>query len=146
MEKVILDWVECSLFLMIASAEATDHYLDEHEIIEIIKKANKLVLNCGKKGVPSTGKDVEQKFKKTFDWYNAIGDDAPEGLMDENISIEVQKAAHYLKDQKWFNETFAKSLITDLIDIAKADGEVIKNEKSSINTIAKLWAVEKPFD
>ncbi len=140
-----LDWVESSLFLMIASAEATDHYLDEQEIETIIEKTNRLVLNCANKGVPITGETVQQKFNKMIDWYNAIGDAAPQGLMDTEIAKEVQKAANYLKDQEWFNPTFAQSLISDLVDVAEADGEVIENEKKSINEIAQLWGLEVPF-
>ncbi len=140
-----LDWVKSSLFLMIASAEATDHYLDEQEIETILEKTNKLVLNCTKKGVSTTGETVQQKFNKMIDWYNAIGDAAPQGLMDTEIAKEVQKAANYLKDQQWFNPTFAQSLINDLVDVAKADGEVIENEKKSINEIARLWGLEVPF-
>jgi uncharacterized membrane protein YebE (DUF533 family) len=140
-----LDWVESSLFLMIASAEATDHYLDEQEIETILEKTNKLVLNCANKGVSTTGKTVQEKFNKMIDWYNAIGDAAPQGLMDSEIAKEVQKVANYLKDQPWFNQTFAQSLISDLVDVAKADGEVIENEKKSINEIAKSWGI-KPWN
>ena len=140
-----LDWVESSLFLMIACAEATDHYLDEQEIETILEKTNKLVLNCANKGVSNTGETVQQKFNKMIDWYNAIGDAASQGLMDIEIAKEVQKATNYLKDQPWFNPIFAQSLIADLIDIAEADGEVIENEKKSINEIARLWGLEVPF-
>ncbi len=140
-----LDWVESSLFLMIASAEATDHYLDAQEIETILEKTNKLVLNCTNKGVSNKGETVQQKFNKMIDWYNAIGDVAPQGLMDTEIAKEVQKAANYLKDQQWFNPAFAQSLISDLVDVAEADGEVIENEKKSINEIAGLWGLEVPF-
>ena len=98
-----LDWVESSLFLMIASAEATDHYLDEQEIETIIEKTNKLVLNYGKKHKLTASETVQKKFNKMIDWYNTIGDDAPQGKMDTKIGNEVQKATDYLKNQSCFN-------------------------------------------
>jgi tellurite resistance protein len=141
-----LDWVESSLFLMIASAEATDHYLDEQEIETIIEKTNKLVLNYGKKQKLTTSETVQKKFNKMIDWYNTIGDAAPQGKMDTKIANEVQKVTDYLKNQPCFNRTFAQSLIADLVDIAEADGEVIEKEKKSINKIARLWGVEEIFN
>ncbi len=141
-----LDWVESSLFLMIASAEATDHYLDEQEIETIIEKTNRLVLNYGKKEKLTTSETIQKKFNKMIDWYNTIGDAAPQGKMDTKIANEVQKATNYLKNQPCFNRTFAQSLIADLVDIAEADGEVIEKEKKSINEIARLWGVEEIFN
>ncbi len=140
-----LDWVESSLFLMIASAEATDHYLDELEIETIIEKTNTLVLHYGKKEKLTTNETIQKKFNKMIDWYNAIGDAAPQGEMDTKIVAEVQKAANYLKIQPFFNRTFAQSLIADLVEIAEADGEVIEKEKRAINEIARLWGVEEIF-
>ena len=140
-----LDWVESSLFLMIASAEATDHYLDEQEIETIIEKTNELVLNYGKKEKLTTNETIQKKFNKMIDWYNTIGDSAPQGKMDTKIADEVQKATNYLKNQPFFNQTFAESLIADLVDIAEADGEVIEKEKKAINEIARLWGREEIF-
>ena len=145
MEEATLDWVDCSLFLMIASAEVTDHYLDEQEIMVIIEKAKILVSSLSGNHELDIGQDIDKKFKKTFDRYIAIGDAAPQDQMDQKIMAEFDRAATYLKDQEWFNPVFARSLIKDLIDIAKADGEVIKNEMNTINKIGKLWGVESPF-
>jgi tellurite resistance protein len=141
-----LDWVESSLFLMIASAEATDHYLDEQEIETIIEKTTRLVLNYGRKEELATSETIQKKFNKMIDWYNTIGDTAPQGKMDTKIADEVQKAINHLKNQAWFNRTFAQSLISDLVDIAEADGEVIEKEKKTINEIARMWGVEEIFN
>ena len=141
-----LDWIESSLFLMIASAEATDHYLDEQEIEAIIEKTNKLVVNYGEKEKLTSSETIQKKFNKMIDWYNTIGDAAPKGKMDTEIANEVQKAADYLKNQPCFNRAFAQSLIAGLVDIAEADGEVIEKEKKSINEIARLWGVDEIFN
>jgi tellurite resistance protein len=141
-----LDWVESSLFLMIASAEATDHYLDEQEIETIIEKTNSLVLNYGKKEKLTTSESIQKKFNKMIDWYNTIGDKAPHRKMDTKIADEVQKAITNLKSQPWFNRSFAQSLIADLVAIAEADGEVIEKEKKTINEIAQLWGLEEIFN
>ncbi len=138
-----LDWVESSLFLMIASAEATDHYLDEQEIETIIEKTTRLVLNYGRKEELATSETIQKKFNKMIDWYNTIGDKAPHRKMDTKIADEVQKAITNLKSQPWFNRSFAQSLIADLVAIAEADGEVIEKEKKTINEIAQLWDLEE---
>ena len=145
MEETNTDWVDCSLFLMIASAEATDHYLDEQEIAVIIEKAEMLVSTFARDKMRYTSQEIERKFKKTFDRYIEIGDAAPQGQMDQMIMDEYERCARLLKDQEWFNPTFAQSLIVDLVAIAEADGEVIKNEENSINKIAQLWSIEAPY-
>ena len=145
MEETNTDWVDCSLFLMIASAEATDHYLDEQEIAVIIEKAEMLVSTFARDKMRYTSQEIERKFKKTFDRYIEIGDAAPQGQMDQMIMDEYERCARLLKDQEWFNPTFAQSLIVDLVAIAEADGEVIKNEENSINKIAQLWSIKAPY-
>ena len=50
-----------------------------------------------------------------------------------------------MKDQDWFNPTFAQSIINWLVEIAQSDGNVISNEKGSINSLAEYFGVEKPF-
>ena len=145
MEETTTDWVDCSLFLMIASAEATDHYLDEQEIAVIIEKAEMLVSTFARNKMRYTSQEIERKFKKTFDRYIEIGDAAPQGQMDQKIMEEYERSARFLKDQEWFNPTFAQSLIVDLVAIAEADGEVIKNEENSINKIAQLWNIKAPY-
>ena len=145
MEETNTDWVDCSLFLMIASAEATDHYLDEQEIAVIIEKAEMLVSTFARDKMRYTSQEIERKFKKTFDRYIEIGDAAPQGQMDQMIMDEYERCARLLKDQEWFNPTFAQSLIVGLVAIAEADGEVIKNEENSINKIAQLWSIKAPY-
>ena len=130
---------------MIASAEATDYFLDEQEIVLIKNKAERLVSTWAEKDMPYTKEDIGKKLNKTFHRYLAIGDEAPQGQMDQKIMDEFHRAANYLKDQVWFNARFARSLIVDLIAITEADGEVIKNEEHYINKIAQLWGIEAPF-
>ena len=58
----------------------------------------------------------------------------------------MTKVVKFLKSQDWFNPTFANSIITWLKEIAEADGNVIANEKGSINSLAEFFGVDKPFD
>ena len=51
----------------------------------------------------------------------------------------------FIKSQEWFNETFASSIISWLVEVASADGSVVANEKGSINSLAQFFGVEKPF-
>lgn len=145
MGETTTDWVDCSLFLMIASAEVTDYYLDEQEIAVIIEKAEMLVSTFARNKMRYPNEEIERKFKKTFDRYIEIGDAAPQGQMDQKIMDENERCARFLKDQEWFNPTFAQSLIVDLVAIAEADGEVIKNEENSINKIAQSWSIKVPY-
>jgi len=139
------DWVDGSLFLMIACAEFTDAYLDEQEIEVIIEKTDIFVSKLAGQGVGYTHQDVQEKFNKAFQWYTSIGENAPEHKIDQEIIKEVRRVAKSLKKEKWFTTEFAILLITDLIEVAGADGEVIKNEQHAINMIARLWGVDTPF-
>ena len=145
MVKERFDWVDGSLFLMIACAEFTDAYLDEQEIEVIIQKTELFVSKLAGEGVLYTQQDVQEKFNKAFHWYTSIGEDAPQHKIDQEIIKQVRRVAKSLKKEKWFNADFAVLLINDLIEVADADGEVIKNEQHAINMIARLWGVETPF-
>ena len=57
----------------------------------------------------------------------------------------MNKVAQWIKTQDWFNSTFAESIISWLVEIAKSDGNIISNEKESINSLAEFFDVEKPF-
>jgi hypothetical protein len=75
-------------------------------------------------------------MKKAFNWY-----DSCLAGSDEELMSEVQKVADFIKNQDWFNLTFAQTLVDMLADISKADGEVIDNEKGSLESLAKYWGV-----
>ena len=57
----------------------------------------------------------------------------------------MTKVVKFLKSQDWFNPTFANSIINWLVEIANSDGNIIANEKGSINSLAKFFEVKKPF-
>ena len=147
MEEKKFDWLDCSLFLMIANSESTDHYLTEEEIIAILERAAVLTkIFAADSGAFFTQEDVSQKFNMVFDYYNTIGEEAPEGKMDVYIMSEVYKIANYLKQQISYNEKFAKHLLADLVIIANADDEFIKKEKITIKAIAKILEIKNPLD
>ncbi len=104
-----------------------------------------MVSTLAEKDMPFMKEDIEKKLNRTFNRYLAIGDAAPPGQMDKKIMDEFEKAATFLKEQVWFNDKFAQLLIVDLVAIAKADGEVIKNEENAINKIAHLWGIKAPY-
>ena len=145
MVKEKFDWVDGSLFLMIACAEYTDAYLDEKEIEVILQKTENFVSKLAGEEVQYTHQDVQEKFNKAFQWYDNIGEDAPQNQMDQAIIKEVKRVARSLQQEKWFSSDFAELLIKDLIEIAHADGEVIKTEQNVINAIARMWHIDTPF-
>ncbi len=145
MNKDNLDWLDCSLFLMLASAEITDHYLTEEEINTIIEKAQGLSNLFPTIEAVYDRETIIEKFNKAFEWYNFIGETAPQGKMNAVLMKEVFKLTAFMKQQAWFSVEFSQGLLNDLVTIADADGEIIKNEKQLINKVAQDWNLEPPF-
>ena len=145
MVKETYDWVDGCIFLMIACAELTDGYLEEQEIEVIIQKTAFYVSKLAGEDQTYTQQDVEQKFHKAFLWYTNIGEEAPQDNMDAELIKQVKQVAKSLKKEKWFNTYVAQQIIADLIEIARADGEVIKNEQNCITMISRIWGLSNPF-
>ncbi len=139
------DWLDCSLFLLLASAEVTDHYLTETEISSILERAEGLVATFNFDKKPFTRDEILEKFNMTFERYDAIGETAPQGKMNTFLKKEVFDLTAYMKVQSWFSNDFAQVLLNDLVILADADGETIKNEKQLINKIAAAWNLAQPF-
>ena len=146
MDKDNLDWLDCSLFLMLASAEITDHYLTEEEINTIIEKAQGLTNLFPNMEAIYDRETVIEKFNKSFEWYNYIGETAPQGKMNKLLMKEVFELTAHMKTQDWFSTSFAQGLLNDLVIIADADGEIIKNEQKLINKVAEDWNLIQPFN
>ena len=134
-----------TLFLMIGNAEITDYKLSDAELKVIMEKADTLLSFSLGEGVMYTSEDVQKKVQNAYGWYMRIQENVPEEQLDQTIMDEIQRVAKALKDEDWFNPTFAENVIQDMVDIAKADGEVIENEKGSLNALASFWGVKKPF-
>ncbi len=139
------DWLDCSLFLLLASAEVTDHYVTEAEINTIIEKTEGLSSRFNFDGKPITKDAVRQKFNAAFEWYDFIGESAPKNKMNDHIMTKVFEVAYHMKKQQWFSADFAQALLNDLVTLADADGETIRNEKLLINRIAQEWDLSQPF-
>ena len=135
-----MDWVDCSIYLMFAYAHFTDWKLDEKEIEVIQEKAELFVAHMASwDNMPYTDNDITKKMKKSFDWYCRSSNQS-----DEMLLKEIEDVSGWIKDQEWFNPTFAQNLVDWLTDIAKADGKVINNERGSIQNLAQSWGVSSP--
>ncbi len=145
MNKDNLDWLDCSLFLMLTSAEITDHYLTEEEINTIIEKAQELTRSFPLAEAVYDREAIIEKFNKAFEWYNYIGETAPQGKMNKLLMKEVFELTAHMKVQPWFSTNFGQTLLNDLVIIADSDGEIIKNEKQLINKVAEDWGLIQPF-
>ena len=77
--------------------------------------------------------------------YFSIINNTPEDEVNQEVGKQFNKVIGWMKDQDWFNPTFAQSIINWLVEIAQSDGNVISNEKGSINSLAEYFGVEKPF-
>ena len=63
----------------------------------------------------------------------------------KNPSLQFKnKISEFLKNQEWFNPTFAQSLVDMLGDISKADN-VNENEKGNLRNLAEFWGVKSPI-
>ncbi len=144
MNKDNLDWLDCCLFLMLASAEITDHYLTEEEINAILEKAQGLTNLFPLAESVYDREIIIDKFNKASQWYNYIGETAPQGKMNKVLMNEVFELTAHMKIQDWFNTNFAKTLVDDLVAIAQSDGEVIRNEQQLINRVAAEWGLVQP--
>ena len=134
------DWVDCSLFLMFAHAHMTDWDLADEELQVIKEKTDIFVSAQAGEGQMYTTLDVDNKMKKAFDWYN----DAQSGT-DEELVSKVAEVATFLKNQEWFNPTFAQSMIDFLAEISEADGVINDNEKGNLDNLAQHWGVTSPI-
>lgn len=143
-EQKEYDWLDITHFLLIANAEMNDYNLSEGEINKITEISEKMFsVWCGE-GVPYTDIDVKRKLQLAFTWYEKVQGSVPEDQIDQAVLAKVRGNATWLKNQEWFNEEFAKSVIGWMVEVAEVDG-IIDNEKGSINSLAEYWGVEKPF-
>lgn len=134
-----MDWVDCSIYLMFAQAHMTDWDLTQNEIKVITEKAEIYISQLAGEGLPYTETDVQAKMKKAFDMYTKSAEKDDAGLMGD-----VKKVSESLKNQEWFNPTFAQSLIDMLAEISKADG-VNENESVTLQNLAGFWGVKSPI-
>lgn len=139
------DWVDCLNFILIANAEITDAILSPEEMNKI-REINEITFShwVGD-GMPYLPDEPDKKLKKAHDWYFSIIDNTPEDEVNQEVGKQVNKVIGWMKGQDWFNPTFAQSIINWLVEIAQSDGNVISNEKGSINSLAEYFGVEKPF-
>jgi uncharacterized membrane protein YebE (DUF533 family) len=89
--------------------------------------------------------DVKKKLNRAFDWYQSIQDNSEKSEIDKRLMHQVSQNANWLKDQSWFNETFANSVLNWLLEIAKSDGILLENEIGSIRSLSQLWEVKSPI-
>ena len=139
------DWVDCLNFILIGSAEATDAKLTTGEINKI-KQINEITFShwVGE-DMPYLPDEPDKKLKKELDLYFSIIENSRENNINNEVQKQMNKVAQWIKTQDWFNSTFAESIISWLVEIAKSDGNIISNEKESINSLAEFFDVEKPF-
>ena len=95
--------------------------------------------------MPYLPDEPDKKLKKALDWYFSIIENSLENNINNEVQKQMNKVAQWIKTQDWFNSTFAESIISWLVEIAKSDGNIISNEKESINSLAEFFDVEKPF-
>lgn len=138
------DWLDVTNFLLIANAEITDYNVSEGEMKKIAEISERMFsVWCGE-GVQYTDSEVKRKLQLAFTWYENVQGKVPEEQIDQAVMAQVKKLATWLKQQDWFNQEFANSVVGWMVELAEVDG-VNDNEKGSINSLAEFWGVQKPF-
>lgn len=144
-ESVGYDWIDCLNFILIANAEVTDGLLTPEEMKKIQSISEITFAHWVGDGMPYASDEPDKKLKTAHDWYFSIIDKTPEDQINVKVQGEMITVVKFLKSQDWFNPTFANSIISWLVEVAQADGNIIANEKGSINSLAEFFGVDKPF-
>ena len=145
-EKTGYDWIDCLNFILIGNAEVSDGLLTPEEM-EKIQEINEITFaHWVGDGMPYASDEPNKKLKIAHDWYFSIIDNNPDDQINMKVQEEMTKVVKFLKSQDWFNPTFANSIINWLVEIANSDGNIIANEKGSINSLAEFLEVKKPFN
>ena len=144
-EKTCYDWIDCLNFILIGNAEVSDGLLSPEEMAKIQEINEITFAHWVGDGMPYASDEPNKKLKIAHDWYFSIIDNNSDDQINIKVQEEMTKVVKFLKSQDWFNQTFANSIINWLVEIAQSDGNIIANEKGSINSLAEFFEVKKPF-
>ena len=144
-EKTGYDWIDCLNFILIGNAEVSDGLLSPEEMAKIQEINEITFAHWVGDGMPYASDEPNKKLKIAHDWYFSIIDNNSDDQINIKVQEEITKVVKFLKSQDWFNPTFANSIINWLVEIAQSDGNIIANEKGSINSLAEFFEVKKPF-
>jgi tellurite resistance protein len=144
-EKTGYDWIDCLNFILIGNAEVSDGLLSPEEMAKIQEINEITFAHWVGDGMPYASDEPNKKLKIAHDWYFSIIDNNSDDQINIKVQEEMTKVVKFLKSQDWFNPTFANSIINWLVEIAQSDGNIIANEKGSINSLAEFFEVKKPF-
>lgn len=113
-------------FLYLVFSHTTDADLGEEEI--------KLIHGLLQKWVPGAAPAaVTRVIGETAEWYNAITDDA------ERFA-EAERCAHLMGQE--MSETQRSAVLLNLIEIARADGQITAAEDAFIGKITEIFHLE----
>ena len=144
-EKTGYYWIDCLNFILIGNAEVSDGLLSPEEMAKIQEINEITFAHWVGDGMPYASDEPNKKLKIAHDWYFSIIDNNSDDQINIKVQEEMTKVVKFLKSQDWFNPTFANSIINWLVEIAQSDGNIIANEKGSINSLAEFFEVKKPF-
>ncbi len=136
-EEKTYDWVDRSLFLMIAYAHFTDWDLADAERALIKSKTHYFLKEVHGGDHQYSSEDIESKMCIAYDWWNETQNQS----IDE-VLAQFQDAAGLIKNQAWFNSVVAQTMVDFLAELAESDGVIIDNEKYSLRDLADFWGVE----
>ena len=144
-EKTGYDWIDCLNFILIGNAEVSDGLLSPEEMAKIQEINEITFAHWVGDGMPYASDEPNKKLKIAHDLYFSIIDNNSDDQINIKVQEEITKVVKFLKSQDWFNPTFANSIINWLVEIAQSDGNIIANEKGSINSLSEFFEVKKPF-
>ena len=112
-------------FLYLVFSHTTDATLGEAELAKIVEILQKWVPGA-------TQAQVARVLAESADWYNSIADDAAR-------YAEAERYAHLMRDN--MSETQLSAVLLNLIDIARADGQITAAEDSFIARITAIFGL-----
>ena len=130
------DWIQNYGFIMVAFAHMTDWKLLDCELQVIQEKMEFIVSNSNKQ---YTKDDVAQNLIKIIEKYEEVKQSRGKEMVEELLD-----ACKSLKNEAWFDDLSATSLLKNLSDIAEADHKIEATEIQFLNNIADVFGVDSP--
>ena len=112
-------------FLYLVFSHTTDAALGETELAKIVELLQKWVPGASQA-------QVARVLAESADWYNGIADDAAR-------YAEAERYAHLMRDN--MSETQLSAVLLNLIDIARADGQITAAEDAFIARITAIFGL-----
>tara|TARA_B110000438_G_scaffold302675_1_gene361130 strand:- start:1182 stop:3047 length:1866 start_codon:yes stop_codon:yes gene_type:complete len=138
--KMSYDFVDSAIVMMCFLADTNGDGINQDEQHEIMRLA-KLLYSSYLIGSISS-QDGNLKMNEAIDWYYAISDKFPE--TNDYANEALWSKMRWFKDQDWFDNTLAQTLLDAFVKLAKNSNAGATNyEINRIYVVASWWKESK---